>query len=124
MRDLLKAILVTIVIVSVYGFFHGDRLWISKRDDKPHYTIVVSVPDINEHYNRIALFVCVAEVTENGTYCLPDGWETGSDHPARLDQKQYEFPCLNCPHGTKLFQAAAVDREGHVLVSNRLTVFR
>lgn len=125
MRDLLKAIIVTLVVVSIYGFFRGDRMRLTYIDsEKPtRFSLIVSMPDIDPAYALLTVTGCAAAVSEHGVYCLEDGWASRSDQTLRGDQKSYEFP-FPPPRGTVSFEAYAIDRDRTVVARSRLVLMR
>lgn len=125
MRDLLKAIVVTLIVVSIYGFFAGDRMRLTYIEtSKPkRFSLIVSAPDVDARYAVLIVQACAAEVSENGAVCLEGGWSTDSRRSMSAHQRQYEVP-FPPPRGTIYYLAAAVDRDAQVLASSRLILMR
>ena len=124
-KDLLKAIVVTLIIVSIYGFFARDRMRLTHIDsEKPkRFSLIVSMPDIDASYALLTVTGCAADVSEHGIYCLADGWASRSDQTLRGDKKSYEFP-FPPPRGTVRFEAYATNYERKVVASAQLTLMR
>jgi hypothetical protein len=124
-KDLLLACIVTLVIVSIYGFVRGDRMRLTALDEKrpTRFYLVVSVPDLTAKYAVLLVQGCAAQVTEHGTFCMEDGWFADSRREFRADQRQYDIP-FPPPRGTVKFTAVAFDRDAKVITSNQLTLMR
>lgn len=119
------AICIVLAAIFIYGFIRGDgrdRMRLTKIEEKRGITLVVSMPDVDANYEVLHVEGCAAEVTENGTFCLAEGWSTQSDRAIWRNQEPFPFP--DCPRGAVMFQAWAKDQHGHVLASSSLTLLR
>jgi hypothetical protein len=124
LRDLLLACVVTIAIVSAFGFVRGDRLRLTKIDrakGQP-FTLVISMPDRDERYKALYYLACAAEITENGVYCIEGGWFTDGDRS--ISRSTEPIPFTNLPGGTLMFAAAAFDANSKTIASDRLVMMR
>lgn len=123
MRDLLLACLVTILIVSVYGFISKETLKITTREERRDFTVTITLFDITPDYRWVSVYGCSAAVYEHGTFCTGD-FERESTQEVRIDQAQYPFFWRNMPRGTLQITALAFDQDGKKLAAGQKTVFR
>lgn len=102
----------------VYGFIAGERIRVSKRDDKREFVIVVSAADADDRYSVLRVEGCSAEMTDDGMECAI-GWYGSSSREWGKDRKQEPVPFRDAPRGVPLlFMAVVYDRHGKVLVSS------
>jgi hypothetical protein len=128
MKRLLSACAIVCGVIMLYGFIAGngrDRLKIQTREDKPDFTITVSLPDLTPEYRYVSLHACTAERGEENpqAYCTYF-WERESTQETRGDQFQYPFRWRSVPGGLLLVTAMAFDAEGKVRASHSLPVQR
>lgn len=101
----------------VYGFIAGERLSLSRRDDRREFIIVISAADADARYVTLLVEGCAAEPTDDGVRCVGGGWYGNSARTWSGKQQPVPFP--DAPRGVPLlFSAVIADRSGRVLVSS------
>ena len=126
MRRLTCACCIVLGVIFCVGFMlPKDRLKITTREDKPDFTITVTLQDVNEDYRWVSLYACTAERGEDSpaAYCTYF-WERESTQETRADQFQYPFRWRHVPGGLLLVTAMAFDKEGKVRAANTMPVQR
>lgn len=127
-RNILVGCIVVFGVLFVYGFIAGngrDRLKIVTREEKPDFTVVVTLNDVTEDYRWVSLQACTAERgEENPTPYCTYYWERESTQETRPDQLQYPFRWRSVPGGLLLITAAAFDKDGKVRAADSRAVQR
>jgi hypothetical protein len=110
MRNFTAAFAIVCGILFVYGFVvAGMRL--SKIEGPREFTIVVSDTSADRSYSWLTVQGCVAEPSEDGVFCLPNGW---FGHSGReWAGVQVPVPFRDAPKNVLLrFDAVVSDRQG------------
>ena len=124
-KKLLTACVIVLGVIMVYGFIRGDgrdRMRLTTIKEHRGITLVVSMPDATSRYEVLHVEACSAEISEQGIFCLPEGWSSRSDRS--ISRPVEPIPFRDVPRGTVQFLAYAVDRDLKVLASGQLTVMR
>jgi hypothetical protein len=104
-------------VLFVYGFIAGERISLSRRDDRREFIVVISAADADERYRHLFVEGCAAEITDSGMGCIAQGWYGNSSRAWAGRQQPVPFP--DAPRGVPLlFYAVIADRSGRTLVSS------
>lgn len=111
-------------LIFVYGFLVTERVKVTHRtDERKNFYVMVTVPNVTDA-RWVEVFICAAEITESGVFCLGDGWEAISKketHPEPV----YEFPFGRyVPRGTLRISAVLADVNWKTLASGQTVVMR
>jgi hypothetical protein len=109
-RHFTAAFAIVCGILFVYGFVSGG-MRLSKIDAGREFAVVVSDTSANSSYHWLTIQGCVAEPSDDGVFCLPNGW---FGHSGRgWAGVQVSVPFRDAPRGVLLrFDAAVSDRHG------------
>lgn len=127
MTNLLKAIAVTLFLVSVVGMAlaQRDKLKITSRDEKRDFVVTITLRDLTPEYRWLSVYVCTAELGEDHPQPFCNYfWERESGQEVRQDQVQYPFLFRNAPRGTMWVFAMAFDANKEPLARGQATVLR
>lgn len=114
MKRLLTALAALLAVLTVYGFVfgeRGDRIRIATIDEGRLTTITVTLLDVDEKYNWVAIHACTAERGEESPQALCNYfWESESGQQTYADKLQYPFERWRVPGGLILITAVAFDK--------------
>lgn len=129
MKDLLKAILVLLMVISGVGYVSGfitrdleiDPIKLTILKAPRTLTVSVFLRELDDRYRWLSVYGCPAEVGETGSYCTGE-WERESTQ--EIEDKQYLVTWRNLPRGTMRITAMAFDSDHKILAQGQTTVFR
>lgn len=130
MRTILTGLVVTFCVFFAVGYTLAEKteqIKLSTRTErsKPtEYYVTATLPPITPEFRWVEVYVCHAEITEDGSTRCTFTWDRRSLQEVRLDQHQYVFGYRFVPRGTLLILAQAADSQWKVLATGRKVVLR
>ena len=125
MKRLHSALIVTLLIVSAYGFIDRKGITLQARSQPRLVTVRITLNDVGDTYRWLGVYGCSAELSEDSPAPYCNGfWERDSGFEIDGTKKFHQIEWRDLPGGTMLIIAVARDADGKQIASGQTTLFR